>query len=148
MIVDKILPQVEELVARVVAAARDGSGVRDQLRRGCLAYMEACADPTVARILADAPAVLGVAACRALDAASCVPASCAPASVVPASTGTQPPCSTRVSATSAVRPRPSDSTTDGVSAPGLWMAASAVRYSTKRERGPFGAAASTCASSD
>lgn len=55
----------EELVARVVAAALEGSGVRDQLRRGCLAYMEACADPTVARILADAPA--------ALDAASCVP---------------------------------------------------------------------------
>lgn len=63
----------EELVARVVVAAREGSGVRDQLRRGCLAYMEACADPSVARILADAPAVLGVAACRDLDASSCVP---------------------------------------------------------------------------
>ena len=61
------------MVARVVAAALEGSGVRDQLRRGCLASMEACADPTVARILADASAVLGVAACRALDAASCVP---------------------------------------------------------------------------
>ena len=40
-------------------------GVRDQLQRGCRAYMEACADPTMARILADAPAVLGVEACRA-----------------------------------------------------------------------------------
>ena len=41
----------------------------------------------------------------------------------------------RVSATSAVRPRPSDSTTEGVSAPGLWIAASAMRHSTKRDRG-------------
>jgi AcrR family transcriptional regulator len=62
-----------ELVDRVVAAALRGHGVRDQLHRGCRAYMDACADPTVARILADAPAVLGLAACRALDAASCVP---------------------------------------------------------------------------
>ena len=59
-----------ELVALVVAAARQGSGVRDQLHRGCRAYMDACADPSVARILADAPAVLGLEACRALDAAS------------------------------------------------------------------------------
>ena len=63
----------EELVESVVAAALEGRDLRDQLRRGCLAYMEACADPSMARILADAPAVLGVAACRALDAASCVP---------------------------------------------------------------------------
>jgi hypothetical protein len=35
--------------------------------------MDACADPTVARVLADAPAVLGVAACRALDAQACLP---------------------------------------------------------------------------
>jgi AcrR family transcriptional regulator len=62
-----------ELVDRVVAAALLGTGVRDQLHRGCRAYMDACADPTVARILADAPAVLGIEACRALDAASCVP---------------------------------------------------------------------------
>ncbi len=62
-----------ELVARVVAAAREGTGVRDQLRRSCRAYMEACADPTMARILADAPAVLGIEVCRALDAAACAP---------------------------------------------------------------------------
>jgi AcrR family transcriptional regulator len=62
-----------ELVERVVAAAREGAGVRDQLRRGCRAYMEACADPTVARILADAPAVLGMEACRALDSVACAP---------------------------------------------------------------------------
>jgi hypothetical protein len=35
--------------------------------------MDAAADPTIARILADAPAVLGVAACRQLDAESCLP---------------------------------------------------------------------------
>jgi AcrR family transcriptional regulator len=62
-----------ELVERVVTAALQGGGVRDQLTLGCRAYMEACADPTVARILADAPAVLGVEACRALDAQACVP---------------------------------------------------------------------------
>jgi AcrR family transcriptional regulator len=62
-----------ELVQRVVAAARQGSGVRGQLHRGCRAYMDACADPTMARILADAPAVLGMEACRALDAVACAP---------------------------------------------------------------------------
>jgi AcrR family transcriptional regulator len=62
-----------ELVALVVTAAREGTGVRDQLHRGCRGYMEACADPTMARILADAPAVLGIEACRALDAVACAP---------------------------------------------------------------------------
>jgi AcrR family transcriptional regulator len=62
-----------ELVDLVVAAARGGAGGREQLHRGCRAYMDACADPTMARILADAPAVLGLEACRALDAATCVP---------------------------------------------------------------------------
>jgi len=62
-----------ELVDRVVAAALGGSGVREQLHRGCRAYMDACADPTMARILADAPAVLGIEACRALDAVACAP---------------------------------------------------------------------------
>jgi len=62
-----------ELVDRVVRAAAAGEGVRDQLHRGCRAYMDACADPSMARILADAPAVLGMEACRALDAESCVP---------------------------------------------------------------------------
>jgi AcrR family transcriptional regulator len=62
-----------ELVERVVSAALEVEGVREQLHRGCRAYMDACADPTVARILVDAPAVLGVAACRALDAEACLP---------------------------------------------------------------------------
>jgi len=63
----------DELVDLVAAAALKGHGVREQLHLGCRAYMDACADPTMARILADAPAVLGLAACRALDAASCAP---------------------------------------------------------------------------
>jgi AcrR family transcriptional regulator len=63
----------DELVERVVTAALEGRGLREQLLRGCRAYVEACADPTMARILADAPAVLGIEACRALDAAACVP---------------------------------------------------------------------------
>ncbi len=69
-----VVEQLEgELVDLVVAAARRGSGVRDQLHRGCRAYMDACAEPTMARILADAPAVLGIEACRALDAVACAP---------------------------------------------------------------------------
>ena len=69
-----VVEQLEgELVELVVAAALEGTGVRDQLHRGCRAYMDACADPTMARILADAPAVLGIEACRALDAVACAP---------------------------------------------------------------------------
>ena len=69
-----VVEQLEgELVDLVVAAALRGSGVRDQLHRGCRAYMDACAHPSMARILADAPAVLGIEACRSLDAESCVP---------------------------------------------------------------------------
>jgi AcrR family transcriptional regulator len=63
----------DELVDLVVAAALTGDGVRAQLRLGCQAYMDACADPTMARILAEAPSVLGMEACRALDAEACVP---------------------------------------------------------------------------
>jgi len=69
-----VVEQLEgELVDLVVKAALRGSGVRDQLHRGCRAYMDACADPTMARILADAPGVLGIEACRALDAVACAP---------------------------------------------------------------------------
>jgi AcrR family transcriptional regulator len=63
----------EELVERVVSASIPGAGVRAQLQLGCQAYMDACADPSIARILAEAPAVLGLEACRALDAAACIP---------------------------------------------------------------------------
>ena len=63
----------DELVARVVGAATEAEDVRTQLHLACRAYMDAAADPTIARILADAPAVLGVAACRQLDAESCLP---------------------------------------------------------------------------
>src|SRR6202050_3584630 len=69
-----VVEQLEgELVDLVVAAALRGSGVRDQLHRGCRAYMDACADHSMARILADAPAVLGIEACRALDAVAGAP---------------------------------------------------------------------------
>ena len=69
-----VVDQLEgELVERVVTAALQGTGVRDQLHRGCRAYMAACADPTIARILAEAPVVLGPEACRALGAMACAP---------------------------------------------------------------------------
>jgi AcrR family transcriptional regulator len=63
----------EELVERIVTAAAEAEDVRTQLHLACRAYMDAAADPTIARILADAPAILGVAACRQLDAESCLP---------------------------------------------------------------------------
>ncbi|MGH9274258.1 MAG: hypothetical protein ACRDZU_06400, partial [Acidimicrobiales bacterium] len=57
---------------RVVAAGRRGVTPFEQLQHASRAYMDACAEPAVARILlTDAPAVLGMAACRARDAASC-----------------------------------------------------------------------------
>jgi AcrR family transcriptional regulator len=61
------------LVERVVSAAAEGEGVRAELHLGCRAYMDACAEPAIARFLVEAPAVLGVAACRALDAEACLP---------------------------------------------------------------------------
>jgi AcrR family transcriptional regulator len=63
----------EELVERVVTAAAEAEDVRTQLHLACRAYMDAAADPTIARILADAPAILGVGVCRQLDAESCLP---------------------------------------------------------------------------
>jgi AcrR family transcriptional regulator len=61
-----------ELVDRVVAAAKRGSDPFDQLRRSCRAYIDACAEPDIARILIEAPAVLGPDALRAIDEASAV----------------------------------------------------------------------------
>jgi AcrR family transcriptional regulator len=61
-----------ELVARLVAAARRGATPREQLQCASRAYIDACAEPPIARILlTDAPSVLGMAECRARDAASC-----------------------------------------------------------------------------
>ena len=68
-----VLQELEaELVDRVVTAARSGTSAYDQLHRGCRAYIDMCAEPAVARILVDAPAVLGMEACRAISAESCV----------------------------------------------------------------------------
>jgi AcrR family transcriptional regulator len=63
----------DELVERVVTAAAEGETTREELHLGCRAYMDASAEPAIARFLAEAPAVLGVAACRALDAEACLP---------------------------------------------------------------------------
>ncbi len=63
----------DELVERVLSAAAEGEGVREELHLGCRAYMDASAEPAISRFLAEAPAVLGMAACRALDAEACLP---------------------------------------------------------------------------
>lgn len=61
-----------ELTDRVVDAARRGTDPFDQLRRSCRAYIDACAEPDIARILLEAPLVLSADALRAMNEASCV----------------------------------------------------------------------------
>ena len=67
----------DELAGRVMAAAQAaGSGtaaarVATAVRRGAHAYIDACAEADIARILIDAPSVLGLDTYRELSAASC-----------------------------------------------------------------------------
>ena len=62
-----------ELVDRVVAAARTGTGSFDQIQRSCRAYLDACTEPAVVRILlTDAPAVFGMAELRNRSVDTCV----------------------------------------------------------------------------
>src|SRR4029079_13760409 len=65
-----VLEAVEqELATRIAGAAMAGTDPRDQLRRGCHEFLDAALDPAVQRIvLLDAPAVLGWAAWREVDA--------------------------------------------------------------------------------
>jgi AcrR family transcriptional regulator len=65
-----VFEEVEgELAARIAAAAMKGDNARDQLRRGCHEFLDAALDPAVQRIvLLDAPAVLGWATWREVDA--------------------------------------------------------------------------------
>jgi AcrR family transcriptional regulator len=59
----------EELAGRIATAAMAGTNPRDQLRLGCHEFLDAALDPAVQRIvLLDAPAVLGWAAWREVDA--------------------------------------------------------------------------------
>ena len=64
---------VEELEAglaeQVATAAAEGTDPVDELRRGCLAFLDACLEPAVRRIvLLEAPVVLGWDAWREIDA--------------------------------------------------------------------------------
>jgi AcrR family transcriptional regulator len=62
-----------ELVDRVVAAARTGTGSFDQIQRSCRAYLDACTEPAIARILlTDAPALFGMAELRNRSVDTCV----------------------------------------------------------------------------
>jgi AcrR family transcriptional regulator len=57
-----------ELAQRIAEAAMRGGDPMDQLRLGCLAFLDAALDPAVRRIvLLDAPAVLGWQAWREID---------------------------------------------------------------------------------
>jgi AcrR family transcriptional regulator len=58
-----------ELAERIATAAMAGDDPHDQLRRGCHEFLDAALDPAVQRIvLLDAPAVLGWATWREVDA--------------------------------------------------------------------------------
>ncbi|WP_433578166.1 TetR/AcrR family transcriptional regulator [Nocardia brasiliensis] len=67
-----VLEQVQQEVgARVSAAAETATDPWDQLIAGCEAFLTACTDPEIQRImLIDGPAVLGWNEWRALDAAA------------------------------------------------------------------------------
>ena len=63
----------EEVGERVVASARKGARAADQIRRSARAYLEACTDPAVVRILlTEAATVLGTQWVRASNEAACV----------------------------------------------------------------------------
>jgi AcrR family transcriptional regulator len=62
-----------EVVERVVAAAGGTTDPWSRLVAGCLAFLDACLDPGVQRILLlDGPAVLGWTAWRELEGRSCL----------------------------------------------------------------------------
>jgi AcrR family transcriptional regulator len=64
-----VLEMEMELVERVAAAARAAPRGMDQLRAGCLAYLDACTEPAIRRIqLLEGPAVLGWEEIRELNA--------------------------------------------------------------------------------
>ncbi|HYH12790.1 MAG TPA: TetR/AcrR family transcriptional regulator, partial [Thermomicrobiales bacterium] len=61
----------QEITARIVEAAGRESGPWRELEAGCVAFLRACLDPEVQRIvLRDAPRVLGWDHWREVDAAS------------------------------------------------------------------------------
>lgn len=62
----------DELSARVIAAAAKGSDAFDRLRRAARAYIDACAEPDVARLLLEAPLVLTPDELRAMNEATCL----------------------------------------------------------------------------
>jgi AcrR family transcriptional regulator len=65
-VVQDVQGDVAELIGR---AAMEGSDPMEQLRLGCLAFLDAAMDPSVGRIvLLDAPAVLGWQTWREIDA--------------------------------------------------------------------------------
>ena len=62
-----------ELARAVVAAARGASSAYEQIRLSCSAYLDACTDPAVVRILlTEAATVLGAQWVRASNEAACV----------------------------------------------------------------------------
>lgn len=61
-----------ELEQRMRREAAKGGGALETLRRCARAYLDACTDPAIVRILAiEAPAVLGTEAVRAMNEATC-----------------------------------------------------------------------------
>lgn len=87
-----------ELGQTVVAAAKRASSAFAQIRLSCRAYLDACADPAVVRILlTEAAAVLGPQWVRASNEAACVQL-LTPALDAAAREGSRPPGDTHVTA--------------------------------------------------
>jgi AcrR family transcriptional regulator len=61
----------DELAARVVAAAVTTDDPREQIRRSAHAYIEACADPSIARIVIEIPLVVPPDRLRTLNEVTC-----------------------------------------------------------------------------
>jgi AcrR family transcriptional regulator len=69
-VVQAVEAQLAERVIR--AARRAGDDPRQQLHRSARAYVDACAEPDIARVLLEAPLVLGPDELRAMNEATCV----------------------------------------------------------------------------
>jgi AcrR family transcriptional regulator len=62
----------DELARTVVKAALTTKEPREQVRRSARAYVEACADPAIARLLLEAPLLIPPDRLRELNEATCV----------------------------------------------------------------------------
>jgi AcrR family transcriptional regulator len=68
-VIESLDAEIVERIRAVVASTDDPA---EQLRRSCRAYIDACAEPAFARLVVEAPVILGPDAMRALDDRSAI----------------------------------------------------------------------------